>query len=100
MANEVVEVGSQKKSNVLLNNLSVLATPEGFQKFVMGTKGNGQERAIYDIIRDQQKLKGKKKKGKKKGKKKHKTTYDLYLSTTEPKKKKKKKHKKNKHWHI
>lgn len=99
MANELVEVQSQSKGSVVLNNLSVLATPDGFQKYIMGTKKNGQPRALYDIIKDQ--TGGKKKKKGKKGKKSN-STFDLYMSTSSPKKKKKKKKgkKKNKHWHI
>ena len=91
-----------KGSNVLLENLSVLMTPEGVQKYILGTKKNGSPRAVYDVVKDYTEPK-KKKKGKKKGKKKNKvdipTSYSFYLSTKSSKKKKKDK-KKDKHWHI
>ena len=91
-----------KGSNVLLENLSVLMTPDGVQKYILGTKKNGSPRAVYDVVKDYTEPK-KKKKGKKKGKKKNKvnvpTSYSFYLSTKSSKKKKKDK-KKNKYWHI
>lgn len=91
-----------KGSNVLLENLSVLMTPDGVQKYILGTKKNGSPRAVYDVVKDYTEPK-KKKKGKKKGKKKNKvnvpTSYSFYLSTKSSKKKKKDK-KKDKYWHI
>lgn len=92
-------MSDEKKSSVLLDNLAVLATPEGIQKYLLGTKKNGTPRAVYDVVRDYTKPG---KKDKKKSKKKHKkdgdSTYEFYLNT---KKGKKKKHKKNiKYWHI
>lgn len=81
--------------NVFVDNMMVLASPEGIQKYIMGTKKNGQPRAAYDIIKDIWGIDDKKKKRKKKSKKSKKhslSAYDFYVS------KKKKKHKK--HWHI
>lgn len=89
MGNEVsTEV---KKSSVVADNLSVIATPEGFQKYILGTKKNGNPRALYDVVKDYTKPKKKKKKKKKKNPN---SSYDLYLTS------KKKKKKKKKHWHI
>ena len=85
----------QKKS-VIAENLAVLATPEGMQKYLFGMKKNGQPRAVYDIVKDFTKEDSKKKK-KKKDKKEAKGSYSFYIDT-KPKKKKKKN--KNKHWHI
>lgn len=74
-----------------------VATAENLQKYVLGTKKNGQPRALYDILKDF--TKPGKKKGKKKKHKKSKdapiSTYEVYLAS-----KKKKKKKKSKHWHI
>lgn len=90
------------KKNVIVDNLSVLATPEGFQKYMLGTKKDGSPRAVYDVVKDYTQPKKKKKKDKKKNKNKEKSTnntYSFYLDSKKDKKKKKKK-KKNKHWHI
>lgn len=90
------------KKNVLVENLSVLATPEGFQKYMLGTKKNGSPRAVYDVVKDYSQPKKKKKKKKDKKKDKYKSTnntYSFYLDSKKDKKKKKKK-KKSKHWHI
>lgn len=84
----------QKKS-IIAENLAVLATPEGMQKYLFGMKKNGQPRAVYDIVKDF--TKGDSKKKKKKNKKEAKGSYSFYIDT-KPKKKKKKN--KNKHWHI
>ena len=83
-----------KKSSTLLDNLTELTTPEGIQKYLLGTKKNGTPRAIYDVVRDYTKPKKKKKKKDKKSKV---TRYEI-CSTSKKKKKKKKKDKK--HWHI
>lgn len=89
----------EKKDNILLNNLAIISTPENIQKYILGTKKNGQARAIYDIVKDYAKPKKKKKK---KNKKKHNgsnndlTSYSLYVTA----KKKKDKKKKKKYWHI
>ena len=82
--------------NVFVDNLMVLTSPEGIQKYVMGTKKNGTPRAVYDIVKDVFDIdtKKKKKKHKKNAKKRSLSAYDFYIS----KKKKHKKHKK--HWHI
>lgn len=89
---------ADERKNVLIENMSVIATPDGFQKYILGTKKNGDPRAVYDVIKDIRKKDKKKKKGKKHkkhGKNGKPTQYSVYLST-----KKKKKHKKGKHWHI
>ncbi len=82
--------------NNLLKNLANLTEPANFQKYVLGTKSNGQQRALYDIVRDYTKPKKKKKKKKNPSP----DAYQLFLTS----KKKKKKHKKKKHkkdyWHI
>lgn len=87
---------ADEKNNVLVNNLAILAQPDNFQKYILGTKGNGQPRAVYDIIKDYTQPKKKKKKKKKHNKAEQPNSYALYLTA----KKKKKKKKKNKHWHI
>lgn len=87
-------MSEEKTQSVLLDNLAVLTSPDGFQKYILGTKKNGTPRAVYDIVRDYTKPKKKKKKDKSKKCKKGNSTYGFYLNT----KKKKKKHKK--HWHI
>lgn len=92
-SNDVMEVVEVRNTNTLASNFSVLGTPEGIQRYILGTKKNGEPRAVYDIVKDC--MGGK---GKKKGKK-AKTAYDLYAKGKK-KKKKKKKHKKNKHWHY
>lgn len=93
----------EKKNNVLLENLAEIATPENVQKYILGTKKDGNPRAVYDIIRDYTKP-GKKKKKKHKKNKNHGvddvTAYSLYVTTKKKGKKKGKKKKKNKHWHI
>lgn len=77
-----------------------LATPDGMQRFFLGTKKNGQPRAVYDVVKHYTST-PKEKKGKGKGKK-HgddsSSIYSFYLNTKGGKKKKKKK--KAKHWHI
>lgn len=98
MANE----STNKTLTIFASNMSVLATPEGIQKYILGTKKNGQPRAVYDIVKDCQKME---KKSKKKGKKKNisDNSYSFYLNMKDgkkSKKKKKKKNKSNKYWHI
>lgn len=87
---------SDKNGNVFVENLAVLATPEGIQKYLLGTKKNGSPRAVYDIVKDYCEPPKKKKKHKKKNKNSD-NTYSFYVNTKNGKKKKKKK---NKHWHI
>lgn len=93
-------MSEEKKNggNIIIENLAVLATAEGFQKYILGTKKNGSPRAVYDVVRDYSMPK-KKKKDKKKKKSDASSTYSFYLNTKKDKKKKKNK-KKNKHWHI
>lgn len=84
----------EKKANAFLENLAELTTPEGIQKYFLGTKKNGAPRAAYDIFKDY--IKPKKKKHKKNKKKKNESnSYSFYLNTKKGKKKKDKKH-----WHI
>ncbi len=90
-------MASEKNNgNVFLENMTFILSPENFQKYILGSKKNGQPRAIYDIVKD---YTSPKKKGKKKKKKNQSDTvsgtYAFYLDT-----KKKKKGKKKKHWHI
>lgn len=86
----------KKPTSVFVENMAVLTTPEGFQKYMLGTKKNGTPRAVYDIVKDYTKpKKKKKKKDKKKGD--SSSTYAFYLGNKKGKKKKKKK---NDHWHI
>lgn len=91
------EVAVVKQRSPLVDNLAVMTKPENIQKYILGTKKNGQPRAVYDIIKDYTLPKHKKKK-----KKKHEskpTAYSLYLQTKGSKKKKKKK-KMDKYWHV
>lgn len=89
---------ADEKNSVILSNLAALAQPENFQKYILGTKGNGQPRAVYDVVKDYTRPKKKKKKHKKQQQI---AGYPLYLTTSKKKKKKKKKHKnRNKYWHI
>lgn len=91
---DLIEEKSPK--NVLKENLSVLATPAGFQQYILGTKKNGSPRAVYDVFKDYTKPKKKKKK-----KKNHHNDPSLYgFYTGGHKKKKKKKKNKKKYWHI
>ena len=78
-------------------NLTVLTEPEGFQKYILGYKGSGNPRAVYDVIKDITGMKKSKKDKKKKNKKKDYSTFSFYLNNKKGKKKKKKK---NKHWHF
>ena len=87
---------SDEKKSVLLENLAELTTPDGIQKYILGTKKNGTPRALYDIFKDYAKPSKKKKKNKKS---KGTNSYAFYLNTKSGKKKKKKK-KETKHWHI
>lgn len=93
-------MAEEKSKSVFIENLAILAEPENFQKYIIGTKGNGQPRALYDVIRDLTGIK-KKKKGKKKKKKGQvpAATIDFYTSYKKKKGKKKKK-KDKKYWHI
>ena len=71
--------------------LSELLSGENIQKYILGTKKNGQYRALYDIIID---ILGKSKKKKKKKNKD--SIYSLYLKEKEKKKSKKDKKDKKK----
>lgn len=93
-------MSNENKKSVFAENMATLITPEGIQKYILGSKKNGTPRAIYDIVKDYVNP-GKKKKGKGGKKKKKKadmtSTYAFYLNSKSGKKKKKKK---NKYWHI
>lgn len=89
---------TEKHSSVFAENIATLMTPEGVQKYILGTKKNGTPRAIYDVVKDYTRPKKKKKKDKKK-KAEIPTSYSFYLSASSKKKKKKNK-KKDKYWHI
>ena len=90
-----------EKKNIFVENMQVLFSPDGMQKYLFGSKKDGSPRAAYDIVRDF--VKPKKKKHKKKNKKSGKSnnSFEFYLNTKgSGKKKHKKKNKKNKYWHI
>ncbi|MCM1215451.1 MAG: hypothetical protein NC548_13140 [Lachnospiraceae bacterium] len=91
MADEI-----KKNDHPILKNIAELATPDNIQKYVLGTKKNGNPRAIYDVVKD---YTIPKKKKKKKSKAQPMTTYDFYVSAKKSKKKKKKKKNKD-FWHI
>ena len=91
------EKKTNETANVLKENLTVLMSPDGVQKYILGTKKNGTPRAIYDVVKDYTKPKKKKKDKNKKDE--LPASYSFYLGTTKKKKKKKKK-KKDEHWHI
>lgn len=82
--------------SVFVQNITALTSPEGIQKYLLGTKKNGYPRAVYDVVKDCMGT-TKKKKGKKKKHKKDKSpsTYSFYINSKDKKKKKKKNH-----WHI
>lgn len=86
----------KKTTSVFVENMAVLTTPEGFQKYMLGTKKNGTPRAVYDVVKDYTKPKKSKKKKKDKKKGSSSSTYAFYLGNKKGKKKKKK----NDHWHI
>lgn len=91
----------KKELSVFAENMAVIATPEGIQKYILGTKKNGSPRAVYDVIKDYVEPKNKSSKKKKKKKNKNKddsSMYGFYLSSK--KKGKKKKKNKDKYWHI
>ena len=87
---------SDEKKSVLVENLTVLSQPDNFQKYILGTKRNGQPRAVYDVIKDYTRPKKKKKK---KDKYEQPNSYSWML-TAKKKKKKIGKKKKDKYWHI
>lgn len=76
-----------------VKNMEILTSPAGIQKYILGTKKNGQPRAVYDVVRDYTLPKKKKKKSKKQD-----SMYSFYLGYGGGKKKKRKK--KDKYWHI
>lgn len=83
------------EKNVLLNNLATLSNLDNIQKYILGTKRNGQPRAVYDIIKDYSHPKRKHHKNEP-------NTYSIYLQAKAEKKKKHRKHKghNKKYWHI
>lgn len=97
---EVKTVEVHPTTKALVDGLSELCTPEGFQKMVLGFKKNGSPRAVYDVVKDfREGKKGKKKKKGKKNKKNKGSSYEFYLGT-KGKKKKKNKKKNKKHWYY
>ncbi len=92
-------MADEKKTSILAANVKILSDPENFQKYILGTKGNGQPRALYDVVRDCTGIKKKKKKHK--GKKNSVPATQISFYTGLKKKKKhKNKGKNKKHWHI
>ena len=87
---------SDEKKDVKVTNNDLL-TLDNFQKYVLGFKGDGVPRALYDIIKDVTRHKKRKNKRKKHRKEKMGSAYSFYTSK---KKKKKDKDKKYKHWNI
>ena len=85
----VVIDNGDKTQKVLQKNLLKLTDPNHIQKYVLGSKKNGDPRAIYDVIKDCKKMEKKKKKKKIK-------KSDYKFLYTVKKKKGKKKHKKGK----
>lgn len=87
----------KKVPSVFKQNLEVLSTLDGMQKYILGKKKNGQDRAWFDVAKEIAKMCDKKKKKHKKHKKHNdKSSYAFYIDTK--KHGKKKKHKK--HWNI
>ena len=96
MSENEIKVADNNTTDIIKENAKTLLPPEGFQKYILGTKKDGNPRAVYDCIRDYTNpKKDKKKKKHKKNKNNPETSYAFYVST-----KKKKKKKKDKHWHI
>lgn len=91
-------MADERKNNVFLENLAALAQLDNFQKYILGTKGNGQPRAVYDVVKDYT-VTGKVKKKKNKSANVPTNKISFYTSVKSGKKKKKKK-KNKKHWHI
>ena len=94
-------MSDEKQNNELKQALATLATPEGVQRYILGTKKNGSPRAVFDVVKY---YTGPKKKKKKKNKSKDDgdgSMYSFYLGgKTGKKHKKKKKKNKVKYWHI
>jgi hypothetical protein len=76
----------------LIRELCKLVSGTNIQRYMLGTKKNGQPRAVYDIVKDCIN----KKKKKKRKKDRSRSAVDLFISETFKKKKSKKKKKKNK----
>lgn len=88
-------MADQEKStwSTILTGVADLITPDNIQRYLLGTKKNGQYRAVYDVVKD---YTSDSKKKKKKGKKDKNNTHSLYLSI----KGKKKRKKKQKHFRL
>jgi hypothetical protein len=78
----------------LLNEICKLITGDNIQRYMFGSKKNGQPRAVYDIVKDCLKKKGKKKRKKNKSR----GAVDLFISESFKKKKGKKKRKNKPGW--
>ena len=75
--------------NLLDTTIARFITPENIRTYILGTKKNGEPRALYDIMRDVFSNKSKRKKKKKK---------DDFSILIKKKGKKKKGKKKDKEW--
>lgn len=89
-----------KAKSIFIENMAILTSPEGVQRYLLGTKKNGTPRAVYDVVKDYTKPKKKKKDKKKESSSSPSSTYAFYLDSKKSSKKKKKKKGKGKHWHI
>ena len=93
MADEIttVEKETPKVQRTFAETLGVIFQPENIQKYGLGTKKNGEPRAVYDIIKDMMYPKEKEKKKKKSKPDK----FSFYFNSGSGSKKKKKK---DKYW--
>ena len=55
---------NEKAGGIFIDNITTLMSPEGVQKYILGTKKNGNPRAVYDVIKDFTQPKKKDKKNK------------------------------------
>jgi len=85
-------MSDEKMPNKFLENLVSMITMDNIQKYLLGYKKSGQNRAVYDVVKDYTKPQKKKRKGKD-----GRNSHSLYLSI---KKNKKKKKDKDKYWHF
>lgn len=91
-------MADERKSNkdIIHDSMIELLTLEGLQKYLLGTKKNGDPRAVYDVVKDYRSPKKRKKHKKHKGKHGD-SIVNVYAQYGHHKKKHKKK---PKHWHI
>lgn len=81
------------EKSILDATITSFITPDNIKTYVLGTKKNGEPRALYDIVKDV--IKGRN--GKKK-KKKYNDDFSILIKKNGKKKKKKKKKGKKKGW--